>query len=506
MGSSLLFRYCFISSPISIQRLSAFDTTRLTEAYPPFTGDRVIPAESRFSRVGNRSTFGKNRTLQNNIKMRTIINRHILITGAGVAGPALAYWLQKYGFTVTVVEKASSLRRGGYRVDLRGKAVDVASRMGLLAAIQKNSTEMRGASLVNKKGRRVNWNDPNVWGLRQKDDVGILRGDLVDILYRATKDKVEYIFGDSIVGMVQTPGHVRVTFASGASRTFDLVVGADGLRSHTRQMVFGDDAGCVKDLGYFVSIFSIPNTFGLDRWELNYSSAGKVVNVYSKEAKERAKVCLLFSAPDQGYDHRDIQQQKRMVAEHFITEGWEVPWIVKGMERTPEFYFDSVSQVHLRRLYRGRIVLLGDAGYCPSPASGQGTSMALVGAFVLAGELALADGDHQLAFPGYERNMRGFIQKNQELAVKILKDMIPASAARVWFRSMFLRLLFLLPGKKWILRRLLKDVRQSVDEAANAIQWKAYPKIPSDAAYYTTSRPGMPWQTTTTALLQIADL
>lgn len=438
--------------------------------------------------------------------MRTIINRHILIAGAGVAGPALAYWLHKYGFTVTVVEKASVIRRGGYRVDLRGKAIDVASRMGLLAAIRKDSTSLRGTSLVNKKGRRVNFNDPDVLGLRQKDDVEILRGDLVDILYRATKDKVEYIFGDSVVGMVQTPSHVRVTFAGGASRTFDLVIGADGLRSRTRQMVFGEDAGCVKDLGYYISIFSIPNTFGLDRWELNYSAAGKGVNVYSKETKERAKACFLFAAPNQSYDHRDIEQQKRIVAEHFVTEGWEVPWMVKGMERTPDFYFDSISQVQLRRLYRGRIVLLGDAGYCPSPASGQGTSMALVGAYVLAGELAMADGDHQLAFPGYERNMRGYILKNQELAEKVLKDMLPASAAKVWFRSMFLRLLFLLPGKKWILRRFLKDMQQSVDEAANAIELKEYPKTLLDAAYYTGSRPGTPWQMTTAALLQIADL
>jgi len=404
-----------------------------------------------------------------------IQNKNILISGASIAGPALAWWLNKYDFNVTIVEKAPTLREGGYRVDIRGAAADIIDRMGLMPETRKAGTALKGSSLVNKKGKTVlELNDPNIFGMRQANDMEIMRGDLANILFKATQNTTEYIFDDSITGIFQTGKDVTVTFKNAAPRTFDLVVGADGLHSNVRNIVFGADHSFVKDLGYYVSICTIPNHFKLDHREISYPSAGKLINVYSTHRQQEAKAFFMFTSSPIKYNYHDIAQQKNILATHFKGAGWETENLMQQMHSADDFYFDSVSQVHMDSLSKSRVVLLGDAGYCPSPASGQGTSMALVGAYVLAGELAAANSDHFTAFLKYEWEMKGFIRKNQQLGINVLKEMILKSKMQVWFQNTVLRLLAHTPWKDKVLKGMLGKIQSDVDDAANAIELKDY--------------------------------
>jgi 2-polyprenyl-6-methoxyphenol hydroxylase-like FAD-dependent oxidoreductase len=405
----------------------------------------------------------------------SINNKNILISGASIAGPALAWWLNKYGFNVTIVEKAPKLRDGGYRVDIRGAAAEVVERMGLMADVREDGTALKGSSLVNRKGKTIlNLDDPNIFGMRQENDVEIMRGDLTTILYDATKYTTEYIFDDSITGIFQTRNDVTVTFKNGEPRNFDLVVGADGLHSNVRNLTFGNHPSFINDLGHYVAICTIPNYFKLDHREISYPSAGKLINVYSTHKQDEAKAFFMFASAPIKYNHHDIAQQKNILANHFKNAGWETEKLLQAMHSADDFYFDSISQVQVDSLSKSRVVLLGDAGYCPSPASGQGTSMALVGAYVLAGELAAANSDHFAAFLKYEWEMKGYIRKNQQLGISVLSEMIPKSKRQVWFQNLMLSLLTRSPWKDKVLKGMLQKMQSAVDDAANAIMLKDY--------------------------------
>jgi 2-polyprenyl-6-methoxyphenol hydroxylase-like FAD-dependent oxidoreductase len=402
-------------------------------------------------------------------------NKNILISGASIAGPALAHWLNHYGFNVTIVERAAELRKGGYRIDLRGVATEVAGRMGILDQVKELNTAMRGSSMITATAKRyVDLNDPNIFGMRQDTDVEIMRGELSGILYNETKDQTEYIFNDSITSLTQTHEHVTVTFKKGEPRIFDLVVAADGLRSNVRGLVFEKENITLKHLGYYVAIFTVPNHFNLDHWELSYPALNKLVNIYSTGENQEAKALFMFAAPATDHDHRNTAQQKQMVIDQFKDEGPAISQILDAIQDTPDFYFDAISQVKMNSLSNGRVVLLGDAGYCPSPASGQGSSLALVGAYVLAGELAAASGDHRRAFNNYESQMRWFVRANQQLGITVLKEMVSKSNTQLWFQSTMLRILVKLPWKEKIFKRFLKEMQQTVDEAANAIELRDY--------------------------------
>ncbi|MEU7742583.1 FAD-dependent monooxygenase [Nonomuraea sp. NPDC049158] len=312
-------------------------------------------------------------------------NTNVLISGASVAGPALAYWLHRHGFTPTIVERAPAPREGGYAVDFRGEAhLSVLRRMGVLADIERARTGMGSMSYVNSAGRPQAQLPADLFS----GDVEILRGDLARILYDATEDYTEYIFGDSITSLTEDAHGVAVTFERGATRRFDLVIGADGLHSNTRRLAFGPEEGFVKHLGVYCAIFTTANHLGLDHTGHAYRTAGKLVAMYSARHNAEAKAVFYFGSPALDLDRHDVARQQAVLTEQFTGTGWQSDRLLNDMRHAPDFYFDSVGQVHMDGWSRGRVALIGDAAYCPSSLSGMGSGLALVGAYVLAGELA----------------------------------------------------------------------------------------------------------------------
>ena len=391
-------------------------------------------------------------------------NQDVLISGAGVAGQALAYWLRRFGFTPVVVERAPAPRDGGQAVDVRGAAIEVARRTGILDAARAARTGTRGMSYVSSTGKRLASVD-GAFGVIDPEDVEIIRGDLVSILYEAAGSDVEYIFDDSVSSLTEGADGVTVTFERSAPRTFHLVVGADGLHSRVRGLAFGPEGRFLRHLGLYLSVFTIPNDLELDHWQLIYVTPGKSVTVTSARGNREARAIFFFASGPLDYDYRDRGQQQELLAAAFAGAGWEVPRLLTAMREAPDFYFDSVSQVRLDSWSAGRVALVGDAGYCPSPLSGQGSSLALVGAYVLASELRAADGDHRDAFAGYQRRLRDFVERNQQIATGNAKRFTPTSRRQIWLQNQGIRVMPYMPGKNWILSQATKGVK----EAANAV-------------------------------------
>lgn len=389
-------------------------------------------------------------------------NKAILISGASVAGPALAFWLNRFGFQPTIVERAPALRPGGYAIDFRGASLRVLERMGLLPEVQRKQTRIGAITVVDRNHRKVaSMPDGFTSG-----ELEVLRGDLAEIFYEATRDQTEYIFDDSIAAIEEGADGVAVEFQRGGRRRFDLVVGADGLHSKVRSVVFGDEAEFVHHLGCYVSIFTIPNYLNLDHAGLYYVTQGKRVGIFSGGDSSEAKASFFFATEPLDHARRDATQQKEILREQFEREGWEAPRLLELMDAAPDFYFDSVSQVKMDRWSEGRTVLLGDAGYCGSPLSGMGTGMAVVGAYILAGELAEAEGDYRVAFKRYEALMREFVKKCQGLADGGANWFVPRTPFRLWLSNQMWKVLPHTPWKNMMLEVPLK--------IGNSIQLKDY--------------------------------
>jgi 2-polyprenyl-6-methoxyphenol hydroxylase-like FAD-dependent oxidoreductase len=371
-------------------------------------------------------------------------NRNVLISGASVAGPALAYWLRRRGFNPTVVERAPALCDGGYAVDFRGPVhLDLLARMGVREDIERARTGTGAMWYVDERGKRLARLPADQTG----GDLEILRGDLARILHSATAGGTEYRFDDAIAAMTEDADGVHVTFERSAPRTFDLVIGADGLHSRVRALAFGPEADYVRDLGLYCAIFTAPNDLALERTGLAYSTPNRLVAVYSARQNTEAKVLLYFGSPPLDYDRRDVEQQRAIVAREFAEVGWVTPRLLAAMRTAPDFYFDSISQVRMDRWSRGRVALVGDAGYCPSSLSGMGTGLAIVGAYVLAGELAAAGGDHGTAFARYEAAMRSYVAGCQKLGDGVAGWMVPRSRFMAWFVRLNFKLFPYVPWK-----------------------------------------------------------
>ncbi|MGN9841574.1 FAD-dependent monooxygenase [Nonomuraea sp. H19] len=339
----------------------------------------------------------------------------VLISGASVGGPVLAYWLGRHGFEVTVVERAPSPRKGGQAIDIRGAALTVADRMGVLDEVRAMKTTMRGMSMVDGDGNEImrSTEETLSGGRFDSPDVEIMRDDLNAILIGATDAR--YRYDDSIATLTQDGQGVDVTFESGEKGRYDYVFGADGLHSNVRRLAFGAESQFLSHLGMYVSIFTADNFLGLDHWQTWFREGDVGGALFSDRDPGVMRVNLGFAADPIDYDHRDVDQQKRLIQEHCSELRWEGPRLLDAMWKADDFYFDAMAQVKMERWSAGRVALIGDAGYCASPLSGQGTSLAMVGAYVVAQELGR---DPIAAFDRYEARMRPFVAQNQALALE----------------------------------------------------------------------------------------
>lgn len=381
----------------------------------------------------------------------------ILISGASVAGPTAAYWLARQGFEVTVVERMplARVRTSGHAVDLFGPALDVAEWAGVLPAVTDARTRTEIVSFQRDNGRDVEIEMRGLVAGASGRHVEIMRGELASILYEVSRGDARYLFEDSITTLVEEPDGVTVTFQRGPADRFDLVIGADGLHSTVRGLAFGPEDQFRRFLGGYLAGAPLPNYLGLERRMVVWNAPGRLAAIFPVHGTTTARGGFLFRGTEEfALDHRDVDRQKRLLHRIYGRDGWEVPRLLAEMDAAEDFYFDSISQIVMDHWVNGRIALVGDAGYSPGPAVGGGTSLAMVGAYVLAQELTRAGQDFQTGLCSYQDRIRGLTVKARTIGSSTMSTLIPRTGTQVRLIPELLRLLTRLPPR--LQQRLLQ--------------------------------------------------
>jgi 2-polyprenyl-6-methoxyphenol hydroxylase-like FAD-dependent oxidoreductase len=363
------------------------------------------------------------------------MNERILISGASIAGLTLAHWLGRHGFRPVIVERAAALRTGGNGVDVRGQAGEVADRMGIMPRVRALTADVLGIKFVDAADRAVARVD-----MRTLDpsSVEIMRGDLVALLREVTD--VEILFGDSVRGLEQDDDGVTVAFEKAPARRFDLVAGADGMHSQVRRLAFGPEEEFVRHKDHYFAFANADAALGEDRWVTMFNTPGRMAGIYRSGNHAQAKAYLAFRSAPLNYDTRDISSQKRLVTDAFRNQtSWRTRELLDSALADPDFYFDACAQVQMTSWSAGRVVLTGDAAWCPSPAAGAGAELALVGAYSLAGELAAASGDYRSAFNRYDAALRPLVAVRQQIGPNI-RLMLPRTEIGRQVRNTLVRL------------------------------------------------------------------
>lgn len=379
----------------------------------------------------------------------------VLISGGGIAGPSLAFWLTRHGHAVTIVEQADELRTGGQAVDFRGPALTVLEKMGLLDKVRAGATRMGSLTLVDGRGKEIARLPAEV----VSGEVEIHWGTFTRILYQAVRDDVNYRFGVRVTALHQDGPRVNVTFSDGSTGDYDLVIGADGLHSGLRKLVFGPEDQYVTQLGQCFGFFDVENRSRLDHCGMAHIDAGRTAALQAIEPDMPARASLFLADRQGAFDYRDADGNTQLFARRFAGMGWEVPHLLDGLVKAPVVYFDSIAQVHLDSYARGRVCLTGDAAWCASPRSGMGTTLAMVGAYVLAHEMRLAGDDYAAAFGRYQRLMKPFVARCQKSAIDALKTDHFSSGWRAKLRNAVLQLLRIPAVSKFVARQSLAVAR-----------------------------------------------
>jgi 2-polyprenyl-6-methoxyphenol hydroxylase-like FAD-dependent oxidoreductase len=366
----------------------------------------------------------------------------ILISGAGIAGPTLAYWLAHFGFEPTIIERAPHLRTGGYVIDFWGVGYDIAERMGLIPELLQIGYRAQEVRIVNRENKTVaGFPVASLNRATQGRYISLSRGDLAACIFEKVRDRVDTIFGDSITGIEQSEKSVRVSFERESPRDFDLVIGADGLHSRVRELVFGEEPQFEKYLGYKVAAFGIPGYRPRD--ESVYVMYTEVRQQVARFAMHNDRTMFLFSFADQNATGaHDLNSQKLLLRQKFGSSGWECPQILEAMENVTELYFDRVSQIQMNSQWsRGRVTLIGDAAFCVSLLAGQGSALAVAAAYVLAGELCRAGGNYEAAFRKYEELFGPFAAMKQKAALGFAGLFGPKSKMALFVRNQVMNLM-----------------------------------------------------------------
>lgn len=364
-------------------------------------------------------------------------NIQVLVSGASFAGLATAYWMNRLGYRITVVETSSGLRRGGTPVDIEGEALATLAHMGMLDAVRAKALLPRrfevkaedDSTLGSLGGSPIAEDTPD-------EKYEIHRDDLLDILFASVAESAQVVFGRSIKQLEDRTDNVAVTFNDGSRQTYALVFGCDGNRSNTRRLVFGDAENFSYFMGGYFFIKVVPTT-GLLPANVSqiFSVPGRTALLNGYE--DRTDIALAFRTErETSYDYRDRAQLRRMIHDHFDGLGWKVPAMLGHLDADDDFYFDKINQIRMPAWSKGRVALVGDAGYCVSPVAGMGGSMAIIGAARLADALERHGVDHTKAFQEYHDGLRPFVDEAQEKAVNFgMAFMFPSDDAELAERN-----------------------------------------------------------------------
>ncbi len=361
----------------------------------------------------------------------------VLVSGAGVAGSCLAWWLDRCGYAVTLVEQAPEPRTGGYVIDFWGLGYDVAEKMGLLDELRRNDLNVQEFRIVDRGGRPISgFNQAAVQELIKGRGMSLPRSALASALYEAVKDRVEVRFGNSVTGLEDRPNGVDVTFREDETQTFDLVIGADGLHSGVRRLCFGEEARFERFLGYYVAAFTAQGYRFRDPGAyVTYGEPGRQIWRITLD-EDSTVFMLVFADPDpHAAPIYDSSGQKEILIRLYSGGGWETEEMLHALQASTDLYFDRVSQIVMPSWTKGRIALIGDACACPSLLAGEGSAMAMAEAYTLAGELDVARGNHASAFEMYEQRLRPYVERKQKGARGFAASFVPRSACGLWLRN-----------------------------------------------------------------------
>jgi 2-polyprenyl-6-methoxyphenol hydroxylase-like FAD-dependent oxidoreductase len=364
----------------------------------------------------------------------TTPNKSVLVSGASFAGLTTAYWLNRFGYQVTVVEIAKDLKKGGTPVNIGEKAKDILKGMGLFEQVQANRLKMEGVELKNS-------DDVTEGSLRSPPDAASPDGDweierdaLLDMMFDSVKNDVEFVFDNSIEALDETKDDVRVSLKDGSQRSFSLLFGCDGNHSRVRKLQFGDEAEFTHFLGQYFSITIVNKLLIKESTTQMYNVPGKAVmlNAYNN----KTDIVLCFSSEKEvPYDYRDEEQQRNIISEQFTGLGWRTSELLKEISKSKTFYFDKINQIKMPSWTKGRVALVGDAAYCASPAAGMGGSLALIGAAALADAFQKRHGNFELAFQDYNKDFRPYIEEVQAKAANNLDLLIPKTKEAILERN-----------------------------------------------------------------------